>query len=302
MLARTGTRELLDRTGFIFEPKVDGIRATCEKNGGIRLFNRSCRDITARYPEFNFAEVINAESCTLDGEIVLYNERGNPDFTAIMQRHLSIGRIHTLDRAIRYVAFDILKKDGRDLTALPLLERKSILKETIGKHPHLELVVFTKDGHRLWDFIVKRNAEGVIAKKEASKYEVGRRSNSWIKIKAFNSIEAVIVGFTTEKKAVSAVAVAAYSDDTLQFVGKVGTGIAERDVRILRELLEPIRLEKPPLAVPAGYREIQWVEPRHVAEIRYLEFGRQGMLRNPVFMRLRPDKSPDECRLDEQLA
>lgn len=300
MLARIGTRDLLDREGYIYEPKIDGIRATCRKNGGIQVFNRLCRDVSVRYPEFDFAEAIKAETCVLDGEIVLYDSKGNPDFTALMQRHLSVGRIRTLDRAIRYAVFDIIRKDGRDLTGLPLRERKEILQETVGKHPHLELVVFTHDGHRLWDFILKRHAEGVVAKKESGRYEIGRRSKSWMKIKAFNTLEAVIVGYTSEKKPVSALALAAFANDELRFIGKVGTGMGDKDVMMLRDLLEPIRIDAPTCECPASYREIRWVEPKYVCEVRYLEFGNQGMLRNPSFLRLRPDKEPSECRLEEK--
>jgi bifunctional non-homologous end joining protein LigD len=302
MLARIGTRELLDSEGFLYEPKVDGIRAICEKHDGIHVFNRSCRDVTGRYPEFDFGEAIKADSCLLDGEIVLYDRKGNPDFTAVMQRHLSVGPIRTLDRAIKYIVFDIIRKDGRDLTRLPLVERKEILRETVGKHPHLELVVFTRDGHRLWDFIVKRNAEGVIAKREESIYEIGRRSNHWMKIKFFNTLEAVIVGYTTERKPVSALALATFVNQKLRFVGKVGTGMGDKDVKTLRNILEPIRTEKPPCEYPSSYKEIKWVKPKYVCEIRYLEFGNQGMLRNPSFLRLRPDKDPSECQLEEQTA
>lgn len=300
MLARNGSRSDLERDDFIFEPKIDGIRATCVKNDALRLFNRSCRNVTSRYPEFDFADKLQAETCVLDGEIVLYDAAGNPDFTALMQRHLGTGRIRVLDRAIRYAAFDILRKNGRDLTGLPLVERKDILRQTLETGPHLEFVVYTKDGHRLWEFIRRRSLEGVIAKRETSLYKPGRRTRNWLKIKAFETLEAIIVGYTSEQKAVSALALAAFEGDTLRFIGKVGTGLSGDDVRMLRALLEPIETEDPPVDVPASYRDIRWVKPEHVCEVRYLEFGKQGMLRNPSFLRLRPDKAPDECRLETQ--
>lgn len=301
MLARTGSRADLDRDAFIFEPKIDGIRATCEKRGGeLRFFNRSCREITSRYPEFDFADALDATSCTLDGEIVLYDRAGNPDFTALMQRHLGTGRIRKLDRAVRYAVFDILERDGDDLTGRSLDERKVALREVVGSHPHLEFVVFTKDGHRLWEFIQGRSLEGVIAKDPTSVYRPGRRTRRWLKIKAFDTMDAIIVGYTEELRAVSALALAAYDGDELRFIGKVGTGFSAEDVRMLKDLFEPLRIESPPFDFPAAYRAVNWVEPRHVCEVRYLEFGSQGMLRNPSFLRLRPDKDPEECRLETQ--
>lgn len=298
MLARIGSKSDLDREGYIFEPKIDGIRATCEKNGSIRLFNRSCRDISSRYPEFDFADALDAERCILDGEIVLYDRSGNPDFTALMQRHLGTGPIRRIDRAVRYAVFDILEKDGEDLTGLPLTERKAALRDVVCAHPHLEFVVFTEDGRRLWDFIQQRSLEGVIAKNPSSDYRPGRRTRNWLKIKAFQTLDAVIVGYTEELRAVSALALGLFDDGTLQFIGKVGTGMSADDVRMLKQLLEPLEVETPPVDAPSSYGEIRWVEPKHVCEVRYLEFGKQGMLRNPIFIRLRADKSIEECRLD----
>lgn len=300
MLARIGSQSDLDREGFIFEPKIDGIRATCRKQDGLTFFNRSCRDVSTRYPEFDFAESLAAETCVLDGEIVLYDRSGNPDFTALMQRHLGTSPIRRMDRAVRYAVFDILKKDGRDLTKRSLRERKDVLREVVGRHPHLEFVVYTDDGHRLWEFIERRSLEGVVAKDPAAHYRPGQRSSSWLKIKAFQTIDAVIVGYTDELRAVSALALAAFAGGELQFIGKVGTGFSAEDIRMLKKLLAPIERDAPPLDVPAGYRNINWVEPKLACEVRYLEFGKQGMLRNPSFIRLRPDKSIKECRLEEQ--
>ena len=303
MLARIGSTKDLEREGHIFEPKLDGIRGTYAWQGSeFKLYNRSCRDVSNRYPEFAFTQALKAESGVLDGEIVLYNQAGNPDFTAVMQRHLGTGRISRPDRAIRFNAFDILRKDGHDLTSLPLLERKAILAETVDKHPHLELIVYTRDSRKLWEFVRKRSLEGVIAKREDSPYEVDRRTSSWIKIKAFDTIDAVIVGYTSDKRAVSSLALAAYDGDELRFIGKVGTGMSGRDVKMLRDLLASEHVSTPPCFCPDGYRDIQWVEPKHVAEIRYLEFGSQGMLRSPSFLRLRTDKTPQECLLEPQIS
>lgn len=303
MLAKIGSKADLDKEGYIFEPKLDGIRATYAwDDSGYYVYNRSCRNVAKRYPEFEFRDALNAESGVLDGEVVLYDRDGNPDFTAIMQRHLGTGRISKLDRSIRYGAFDILQKNGEDLTHLPLLDRKKILRETVEKHPHLELVVFTRESRKLWEFVRKRSLEGVIAKREDSTYQVGARSSVWMKIKAFDTIDAVIVGYSSDKRALSSLALAVYDDGDLHFIGKVGTGMSMRDIKLLRELLDADRVDEPPCDCPAGYRDIQWVEPKHVAEVRYLEFGNQGMLRNPSFLRLRTDKTPQECRLEPQIS
>lgn len=301
MLARLGTKADLEREGYLFEPKLDGIRATFAlDSGNHKMFNRSCRDVSARYPEFDFADAVTADRCVLDGEIVFYDRNGNPNFTALMKRHLGTGGIRKPDRAIRFAAFDVLRKDGEDLTSLPLIKRKEVLRAMLGKHPHLELIVFTRDSEKLWKFVQARSLEGVIAKREDSRYEEGQRSSNWLKVKAFNTIDAVIVGFTSDKRAISSLALAVYDNDVLRFIGKVGTGMSMRDVKRLREMLEPELTNEPPVESPAGYRDIHWVKPRYVAEVRYLEFGTQGMLRSPSFLRLRTDKTSRECQLETQ--
>lgn len=298
MLARTGTRADLERANFLFEPKIDGIRALCVKREGVRFFNRSGRDVSNRYPELDFGEALRAETCVLDGEIVLYNAQGHPDFSGLMKRHLGTGMLRTRDRALRYAVFDILEKDGTDLTGLPLEERKAMLREVAGDHPNLELMVYTGDGPKLWAFIQRRGLEGVIAKKASSTYRPGRRSRDWRKVKSFDTLDAVIVGYTSELRAVSALALAAHDGTELRFIGKVGTGFNREDVETLRDLLASERVDVPPVAAPPEYRDVTWVAPKYVCEVRYLEFGSQGMLRNPSFLRLRPDKSPDACQLE----
>lgn len=298
MLAQSGKKTDLERADCIFEPKIDGIRALCEKRDGLRFYNRSGRDVSNRYPEFDFADALMADTCVVDGEIVLYDSEGNPDFAGLMKRHLGTGMILQRDRALRFAVFDILQKDGEDLTALPLIERKAVLTQTVERHPHLELMVYTVDGPRLWSLIEKRAIEGVIAKRAASSYRPGMRSADWKKIKAFETLDAVIVGFTSYRRAVSALALAIHEGGHLRFIGKVGTGFSDEDVRTLHQILEPDRIDGPSLDVPAAYNNVYWVSPEHVCEVRYLEFGSQGMLRNPSFIRLRPDKAPEACRLE----
>jgi bifunctional non-homologous end joining protein LigD len=301
MLARIGLRTDLDLEDYVFEPKIDGIRALCRKEEGLKFFNRRGRDVSARYPEFDFADALAADTCLLDGEIVLYDAQGNPDFSALMKRHLGTGSIRQ-DRSLRYAVFDILRKDGHNLIHVPLSQRKEILADLVGAHPHLELMVYTRDGRRLWNIVQQRGLEGVIAKKASSMYRPGRRSHSWRKIKAFDTLDAVIVGFTSEARALSALGLALFEGDRLRFIGKVGTGFSTADISSLRELLDELRTDSPAVDAPAEYRDLNWVEPSIVCEVRYLEFGTQGMLRNPSFLRLRPDKSPEECQLETQIA
>ncbi|MGZ5243900.1 MAG: non-homologous end-joining DNA ligase [Bacteroidia bacterium] len=303
MLSKTGNIKDLVKDGYIYEPKLDGVRAFCYKAGNeIEFINRRERNITARYPELNFPELINTKSCILDGEIIVYNEKGNPDFHLLMRRDQSSNpmliKIMSEDLPATYAVFDICMKDGKDLTDLPLYERKAILENLINESPRLQIMHYTDDGLGLWSFIMNRHLEGVVAKKENSTYEAGKRSGSWMKIKNFKTQDCIIVGFSQEKRVISALALAAYQNGKLRFLGKVGTGFKQSFLHELYDQLKGITIDKPDFRVPSHYKGINWVQPKLACEVQYLEFGSDGMLRSPSFQRLRNDKPLKECILE----
>lgn len=304
MLAKIGKEPDLDRPDHYFEPKLDGIRAICRKHGGrLTFYNRHCVDITAKYPEFDFADSIDGDDVLLDGEIVLYDASGNPDFSALMKRHqrLASGNRGSSNRSLRYAAFDVMRRNGKNLVDLQLTERKKLLGETVTRERHLEKTVFTTEGRRLWEAVARRKLEGVIAKRMDGRYESGKRTGSWIKIKSFQTVDCVIVGFSSDKRTLSSLGAALYDEDgRLRFIGKVGTGFTDAETRRLRKLLDPIKTaDSPAEGVPTSYRGIEWVRPELVCELRYLEIGSQGMMRNPSYLGLRDDKRPEECTMDQ---
>ena len=304
MLAKLGAERDLDRADHIFEPKLDGIRAVCRKSGGsLQFFNRHCVEITDKYPEFDFADAIDGDEVMLDGEIVLYDASGTPNFTALMKRHqrtISRGR-RSATGTVRFAAFDVMWRDGEDLCSLPLTERKEVLKDVVQRSRHLEKTIYTPDGRGLWKAITERRLEGVIAKRSDGPYESGKRTGSWLKIKSFQTLDGVIVGFTSDRRAVSSLGIALFEEDgTLRFIGKVGTGFTDAETRRLRALMDPIRVDAAPAeGVPKTYQNIEWVQPNYVCTLRYLEIGSQGMMRNPSYLTLRDDKRPEECTVDQ---
>lgn len=301
MLASNGDEALLDADGYIYEPKLDGIRALCYlEDSQVRFISRNAKNITGAYPELAFADELRSTKCVIDGEIVLYDEAGNPDFHALVKRHHR-GTPPRSGRSVTFAAFDLLHLDGQDLLDLPLEERKQMLLSVLPeKHVRIESTVWTTEGRRLWDIMVTRGQEGVIAKRLGSRYEPGRRTTSWLKIKVFRTIDAVIVGFRSERRPVSSLVLGLYDGEgALHGVGRVGTGFTDAMSRRLRAMLENVRVESPPVvSMPEDTGDIHWTEPVHVAEVRYLEQGPNGALRHPSFLRLRPDKDPEECRLE----
>lgn len=301
MLARLGDQTYLSKQGYIYEPKLDGIRALCFVRKKLVFINRNDITITNRYPEFQFRKNIKADSCVLDGEIIVYNKRGKIDFQLALKRDQVSNPLLIEERSSQYpatfVVFDILMLNGKSLLKTPLLERKKILKRVVKEGDHLELLAWTPEGKKLWREIKRRKMEGVIAKKEDGLYYPGARPYEWIKIKSTKDIDCVIIGFSQKRRTISALALAVYNEEgKLQYVGKVGTGFSFEDEEEIYKKLSKITVKKVPVEkiakVPA---EIQWVKPKYIAEIKYLELTKNKHLRAPVFIRLRSDKKLKEC-------
>lgn len=306
MLASVGREELLTSDDYWFEPKLDGIRALCFiEDGDVRLFSRNGNDITRAYPELQPARAFSFDDAVVDGEIVLYDEAGNPDFHALVERHHRRSAPRG-GRPVSFAAFDLLRQNGVNLLDAPIEERRTRLHDGFSgsgspgaPHHRVETTVFTREGEKLWQIMTGRKQEGVIAKRSRSRYHPGRRSDAWLKIKAFQTAEAVIVGYRSERRPVSSLALALYDDNRLRLAGRVGTGFSDATSRRLRSMLDTITTSSPPVdEVPADYRDVVWTRPELVCEIRFLHVGPGGAFRHPSFLRLRPDKNPKECRVE----
>jgi bifunctional non-homologous end joining protein LigD len=292
MLARDGSEVLLEDDQYVFEPKLDGIRALVYSSGSdVHVRSRSDRDVTSAYPELQTGDLA---PCVLDGEIVLYDEAGNPDFGALLSRHqrkIAPSR----GRPVSLAVFDVLEVNGRAVVGLPLEDRKALLEEIMSPAlPRFQNTIWTEEGRRLWDLMRQRGLEGVIAKRKGSLYRPGERSHDWRKIKVFATADVVISGYRADRRALSSLEVGAYdAQDRLVPLGRVGTGFNDASARILRSALDTIRTGE----TTTSDSDIVKVEPRLVAEVRYLHRTRDGSLRHASFMRIRSDKSPEECRL-----
>ncbi|MBI2545896.1 DNA ligase [Candidatus Woesearchaeota archaeon] len=302
MLAVLGSPADLLRKGYIFEPKLDGIRAICHVDSRLKLVTRNGHDVTRVYPELSFREQIKAKSCVLDGEIVVYDDKGNPSFGLWQKRNVSsLGQIKELSKEYPavYVAFDILEKDRKSMMKEKLLKRKEILKHIVAETRNLQLMVYTADGRRLWDAVKARNLEGVVAKRADSMYYSGRQVPDWIKIKNVKTFDAVIIGYTQKIRALSSLAMGLYVKGKLTYIGKVGTGFNERILEELYAKLKPLQTKAYIERLPPEARNVQWVKPKFVAEIKYQDFTSDMIARAPVFLRLRDDKNPRECTMED---
>jgi len=308
MLAIAGTLPS-DDAGWAYEMKWDGLRALAFISGGkVRLTSRTSRDITHAYPELaGLAAASEASQAVLDGEIVAFGGGEWPDFEALQQRmniaSAAQARQLVADVPVSYLAFDMLWLNGRSLLERPYSRRRSLL-EGLGLSAANWQVPPSFTGESGGDVQAvsrQHGLEGVMAKRIRSRYEPGRRSAAWRKIKNVRRQEVVIGGWKPGEGGragwIGSLLVGVYEDDQLVYAGHVGTGFTQQTLRMLGQRLEPLRRTASPFGKsvpPEDARLARWVEPVLVAEVEFADWTKSGRLRAPAYKGLRDDKVPTE--------
>lgn len=292
------------KKGWVFELKYDGFRLLAEKvEGGARLAYRSGRDATSIFPEILRAVAdLPFESLLLDGEAVVLDESGRPDFQRLQRRGqrtraIDAERAAVDDTAVLFV-FDILSFAGYDLRPLPLSYRKSVLRRVLPPRETTGLLRYVEEvperGEDFYAAVRSMGLEGVVAKRDDSPYR-GGYSGDWLKIRVDRSADFAVVGYEPGPGGFRCLHLAVCADQGLVYVGTVGSGFGGQEQAGIRARLEAARLPGPAAEGAVGPRSTVWVEPELVCEVRYKEWTRGGHLRQPVFLRLREDKAVDEC-------
>ena len=291
---------LVDRVpdgSWSYEIKFDGYRIMARiDHGDVRLLTRNGHDWTHKLPGQAQALVaLGLESAWLDGEMVVADDQGVPDFQAL-QNAFEAQR----SDGILYYLFDLPYLNGVDLREVPVEERRAALA-TVLKANDQPLLRFSQsfgeEPQALFDSACRMRMEGLIGKRLGSPY-VSRRSSDWVKLKCQHRQEFVIVGFTEPKgsrHAFGALLLGLHDRDTgeLRYAGKVGTGFNEATLRSLHEQLKPLQVKKPSVVNPPGgaeIRDVHWLKPRLLAEVAFAEMTRDGSVRHAVFHGLRNDK------------
>jgi bifunctional non-homologous end joining protein LigD len=304
MLA-TLTEELPTGGKWVYEPKLDGVRALIYVDGrSVRMYSRNRKPLNDAYPELVEAlrEGVHGEA-VLDGEVVAFDEeRGVSSFSRLQQRMQLRDPVRALRSqvAVQLYLFDCMYYEGIDLTGLQLLERRSVLNDVITVNDALQLTtVTTKGAAAMLRRACSRGEEGIMAKRADSRY-VSARTLDWLKIKCLRRQELVIGGYTAPqgtRERLGALLVGHYDGKALRYAGKVGTGYDRKTLELLHQRLVPLHRPNSPFVEgpkPAG--DVQWVEPKLVAEIGFSEWTSAGLLRHPRFIGLREDKPAREVR------
>jgi len=290
--------------GWLFELKLDGYRTLASRDQTSRVLSRNGNDLSACFPEIVQAlKALPFERVLLDGELVALDEQGRPNFQRLQQRAqlrraLDI-RHAAVDCPVTFYAFDLLAFDGFDLRGLPLSTRKRLLQRVsplAGVIRYLDH--FEDDGIVLYQQVQKLGLEGIVAKRGDSPYKSGR-SPVWIKVRTRRTEDFVVVGFTEPKGSRSgfgALHLGSYHNGELRYSGRAGSGFSDKQLSEVRQTLQSLLLKEPPCSGPLPQGDgTRWVEPRLVCEVEYTERTEEGLLRQPVFLRFREDKKPEEC-------
>jgi bifunctional non-homologous end joining protein LigD len=293
MLA-TPVAKLFDHPDWIFEVKWDGYRAVAEiRDGSVSLYSRNGISFNKKY--FPIVESLRkfGFDAVLDGEIVVVDDQGRPDFQAL-QHYQDSGSGHLL-----YYVFDLLYFRGYDLTGLPLLRRKELLKKILPLTPKVRFSDHVwKEGVLFYAAAKEKGLEGIVAKHSQSVYEAGRRSRQWLKVKTRLTQEGVIAGFTEpggSRKYFGALVLGVFEGDELVYIGHLGGGFTENNLRDIRKRLDPLIQEECPFALkPETNTPVTWLKPELVCEVALSGWTGDGVMRQPVFLRLREDKTARE--------
>jgi bifunctional non-homologous end joining protein LigD len=304
MLA-TSAADLPSGTGWSFEFKWDGVRALVEVSAGVSTIRaRSGNDITVAYPELAGIGA-DLDDALIDGEIVAF-DNGRPSFGLLQTR------MHVRSPAkaaqlvartpVTFIAFDLLRLYGVDLTARPLHERRATLTRLAEGRANWIVSPTFDDGPATEAAAREHGLEGVLAKQVDSPYRTGRRTREWLKVKFVRRQEFVVIGWEADAGTpndLSSLVLGYYDDGQLRLAGKVGSGLDRRVAQILRQRFRPVRSSGLEVDMPAtNGRPLHWVRPDVVVEVGYTEWGSDGRLRHPVFAGIRTDKDPQEVSRD----
>ena len=297
-------------SGWAFEVKWDGVRAIAYvKPGRLRLESRNLREITDGYPELRgLLAQLGMRDAVLDGEIVAFDDDGRPSFERLQRRmHVTAAsavRRLAASTPVVYAIFDLLYLDGHPLLELPYQERRSILEALELAGPAWRVPAAHRGGGaRLLEATRAQRLEGIVAKRLDSRYEPGRRTGAWVKVKHTLRQELVIGGWLPGEgrrtDRIGALLMGHYQDGAFRYAGRVGTGFTDKTLADLAARLAPLRSDfNPFVPAPKLPRNAVFVTPELVAEIELREWTSERVMRAPSYKGLREDKAPEEVGLE----
>lgn len=292
--------DAFDSPDYIYELKWDGERCIAYLNPehGTELRNKRNVKMLPKVPELSDIHKQVNKRCILDGELMVM-KNGKPDFYEIQKRSLTTNnfkiQLASKQYPANFVAFDILYYDDKDLTLLPLTERKQYLKKAI-KTENARFAMsraIPEHGISLYQIAKQQNLEGVVAKRKNSIYIEGKRTKDWIKIKNLKDEDFVVCGYIFKDNHMISVVLGQYDNNRLTYKGHVTLGVGGDNFLKIKETAQ---IDTPPFfSIPHGNDDAVWIEPSLVCTVKFMDYTSNGGMRQPVFKGLRLDKQPKDC-------
>ncbi|HEX2044194.1 MAG TPA: DNA ligase D [Gaiellaceae bacterium] len=291
--------------GWLFEVKWDGYRAIARLVGGeATLTSRRGNDLTERFSAVARAlpHAVRTPDCVLDGEVCALDDQGRSSFSVMQQG----------SGPLVFYAFDLLELDGEPLLELPLAARRERLESLLdGRNTTVRLSEAFENGEALYEAAKEQGLEGVIAKRADSRYQPGRRTREWLKVKSHGRQEFLIAGYTRGQGRragrLGSLVLAVNRGGELAYAGNCGTGFTDGEIDKLMRRLRPLERKSPPFAVVPKMPKVRkgdvvWVTPKLVCEVEFAEWTHDGRLRAPSYKGLREDKAAAEVRREQPVA
>lgn len=290
-------REPFDSPDFIYEIKWDGIRCVSYLGSETDIRNKRNKLMAPIFPELqNLHEQVKVK-CILDHEMLVLRN-GMPEFYEVQKRATMTNPFKIKLSSERYpasiIAYDILYYKDKDITMLPLIERKKYLQDVVIENEMISVSRYIEhNGIMLFDLVKEKGLEGVVAKKKSSLYWQGKRSKDWIKFKVLDSDDCVICGYILKEKSMTSLIIGQYDEDVLVYKGHVTLGVS---LRILNQYKYKVIDYSPFGFVPAGNENAVWLAPELVCIVESMPSENNGF-RQPVFKGIREDKTAIECQV-----
>lgn len=289
-------QEPFDSADYIYELKLDGERCLAYlDDSGVYLQNKRDFILNPRFPEFNDLHKSVKGRCILDGEITVLVD-GKPDFSEVQRRAILSNpfkiKLLTEKYPASFTAFDLLYYQEKQVTNLPLMERKKILAKVVKENHLLSISRYIEEkGIDLYRAAASQELEGVVAKRKDSLYTMGKRSKDWIKFKNLKDDDFVILGYIEKENNVVSLILGQYQGSKMLYKGHVTMGISQAEFR----QVEKAKRVAPPFVPPRGNENAIWIQPDLVCTVKYMDITGKGGLRHPIYKALRDDKEPKDC-------
>lgn len=276
---------------FIHQIKWDGIRGiSVIENGVVSVYSKSGHNATAAYPELiALTRQMDAKQAVLDGELVVFVD-GKPSFYHVLKRSRMNGSIAAAKYSVRYIVFDLVMLDGKDLRYTPIEERQKLLESRFAGSPEMALADSFDDGIALFALMKQKNMEGIVSKRLGSLYSMGKSHRDWYKTKTAKKMLCAVTGVHFNGGQAASIMLGVYRDAGLVPVGHVGTGLSQDDLHRLGEYAHR-------LGTSMGKADVL-LEPRLTCWVRFAEWTPTLTLRHPVLLGF-SDKAPQEAKGEE---